>query len=450
MGVHSSLISIYQHLPGPARSLAVNLQGWRFSHSRYGPETDALVEKTLERDRWTPLQWAQYRENRLAFILHHAATNVPYYRAMWERRRLAGDYASWHTLENWPILERAEVQESPRAFLADDANTLTMFPEIAIGPGGRPMQLWRSKETLRVWYALFEARARMWHGVNRLNRWAILGGQPVVPASRRDPPFWVWNQPMRQLYMSAYHLSRETAPLYLEALDRYQVDYLLGYTSALETLAASLIGGGWSGTRPSVVVTDGEPLYPAQRHMIHRAFQCPVRETYGMPEIVAGASECESGSLHLWPEVGWWEVLDQGTPVSRGSGELICTSLLSGEMPLVRYRVGDRVTLPVNDAICPCGRLLPMLAGVAGRHDGLGRVAAVLKGRFALSEVQFVLTGEDAVCLRYVPRASFDSEEALRSFVQSELGAVHVTFERLERIPRAANGRLETVQEMPR
>jgi len=36
------------------------------------------------------------------------------------------------------------------------------------------------------------------------SRWAILGGQVVVPVAQRHQPFWVWNAALNQLYMSSY------------------------------------------------------------------------------------------------------------------------------------------------------------------------------------------------------------------------------------------------------
>ena len=67
-----------------------------------------------------------------------------------------------------------------------------------------------------------------------------------------------------------------------------------------------------------------------------------------MAEIVTAAGECNEGQLHLWPEVGWVEVFDNNQLVNDGTpGELVCTGLLNIDMPLIRYRVGDRGALPV-------------------------------------------------------------------------------------------------------
>ena len=140
-----------------------------------------------------------------------------------------------------------------------------------------------------------------------------------------------------------------------------------------------------------VAITSAEPLFPHQRSAIAEAFSCPVRETYGMSEGVAAASECEHGSLHVWPEAGWIEAWEDGLPAAPDrTGDLICTGLLNREMPLIRYRVGDRAAAPSYAARCPCGRTLPVIGALEGRIDDvlytadgrrIGRLDPVFKAR---------------------------------------------------------------------
>src|SRR2546428_14150604 len=118
------------------------------------------------------------------------------------------------------------------------------------GTRGRPFVLWRSRGTLEQLYALSAARTRLWHGVTGNDRWAMLGGQLVVPVDQAGPPFWVWNAALRQLYLSSYHLARELIPSYLDALARYRIVYLYGYASSMTALAleALRLGGRRFGT----------------------------------------------------------------------------------------------------------------------------------------------------------------------------------------------------------
>ena len=47
---------------------------------------------------------------------------------------------------------------------------------------------------------------------------AKLGGQVVTPGRQQEPPFWVWNGGLKQLYMSSYHLAPKLIEHYLDAL----------------------------------------------------------------------------------------------------------------------------------------------------------------------------------------------------------------------------------------
>lgn len=170
----SFLLSIYHHLPPPARNLAANLRGYYLRSWRYGPETDRLVEEALERESWSAEQWKRWQEERLAYVLHRAATRVPYYRQQWSERRRRGDTSSWELLENWPILEKEPLRAHPQAFVADDCDIRRMFHEHTSGTTGKPLDLWWSRETVRAWYALFEARWRRWYGVSRHDWGTIL------------------------------------------------------------------------------------------------------------------------------------------------------------------------------------------------------------------------------------------------------------------------------------
>ncbi|HKX26245.1 MAG TPA: hypothetical protein VJ302_01005 [Blastocatellia bacterium] len=456
------LIKIYHRLPAPARSLAASLRGLYLRSWRYGPDCAKLIAAADDREDWSPERWRSWQAERLAYVLHRAATKVPYYREYWSRRRQAGDRASWEELRNWPLLTKESLRENPRAFIADDCDPKRMFQEHTSGTSGKPLDLWWSHQTVRSWYALFEARARSWHGVSRHHPWAILGGQPVVPAETAAPPFWVWNAPMRQLYLSANHISRRNLPAYLDAIERYGVTHLITYSSSVAELAREMVQSdhqfaGGAG-RIKTVITNAEPLVPWQREVIRQAFGCEARETYGMAEIVAAASECEAGGLHLWPEVGWLELLsdDQDLPAAAGEpGSLVSTGLLNADMPLIRYVVGDRLRPAAAGTPCPCGRKLPLIGGIEGRTQDLlitrdGRRVYWLNPVFyglAICEGQIIQETPELLRVRYVPAAGF-TEATGRTLIDRlrlRVGEVEVRLEPVPQVPREKNGKFRAV-----
>ena len=230
--MRDSTLRLYHSLPAPARSVVASLRGLYLRSWRYGPETEGLVEAALDRDAWSEREWRNWREERLSRLLHRAATRVPYYRELWAKRRALGDGASWEYLENWPILAKEIVRENGPSLVADDCEPRRMYREQTSGTTGKPLKVWWSRQMVREWYALLEARIRRWNGVSRTDNWAILGGQQVVPATQRRPPFWVWNAPMNQLYLSANHLSPKTVASYVHALRDSGATHLIAYSAA--------------------------------------------------------------------------------------------------------------------------------------------------------------------------------------------------------------------------
>ena len=453
--MNETVLSLYHGMPPPLRTLAAGMRGLYLRSWRYGSASDRIVTEALERDHWSQRRLLDYQQDRLAYVLHRAATRVPYYRAHWEARRRNGDRASWELLENWPILEKQSVRESPQAFVADDCDIRRMFQEHTSGTTGNPLKLWWSRETVQNWYGLAEARWRSWYGVSRKDRWAILGGQLVTPIATRRPPFWVWNQPLRQLYMSSYHLAPDLIPAYLDALSSHRIHYIFGYSSSLYALAQEALRLGRR-VKMAVAITNAEPLFEHQRRAISAAFACPVRETYGMAEIVAAVSECEHGQRHLWPEVGLVEILRGDRAAAHDEvGDLIATGLLNADMPLIRYRTGDRAAR-ATPGRCGCARALPCLARIEGRLDDvvitrdgrcIGRLDPVFKDDLPLREAQIIQEELDHLRVLCVPAPGYTPEVG-RSLVQrlrDRVGDVRVTIECVDRIPRAANGKFRAV-----
>ncbi|PYP55616.1 MAG: hypothetical protein DMD44_14615 [Gemmatimonadetes bacterium] len=444
--VSDALLRLYHRLPAPARSAAATLRGFYLRAWRYGADFERLVEGALARERWTPQHWKAWQDEQLGALLDRAATRVPYYREAWRARRRAGDRASWELLENWPVLEKQTLRENPGAFRADDRAGRDLLREHTSGTTGLPLSVGKSRGTLRGLYALAAARARRWYGVLPGDRTARLGGQLVAPFAQRRPPFWVWNAAGRELYMSTFHLAPELVPHYLDALVRYHIVCLTGYTSSLVALAHEMLRAGRVDLRMKVVVTSAEPLGEDQRAAIEAAFGCPVRETYGMTENVAAASECEAGGLHQWPEVGVIEAVDE---------EFICTGLINDAMPLIRYRLGDRGRLAPAGETCPCGRTLPLIAAIEGRTSDLlvtsdGRrifwMNPVLYG-LPVRQGQIVQESVRRIRVRFVPTPAF-TEVAGRTLVariRDRLGDVDVVLEPLAELPRTAAGKVRAI-----
>ncbi|MBI1357001.1 MAG: hypothetical protein GC160_21895 [Acidobacteria bacterium] len=441
-------LELYWRLPPALQTVAAGAYGWRLARRRYGPETEDLIAEMREAERLAPSARDARQGEQLAETLWRAARSVPYYRELWARRRARGVRLPVERLESWPLLTKQEVRAQPEAFVDDDAWRRSLSVERTSGTTGTPLRLYRSRRTLRARYALYEVRHRGWYGVSRQDRWAMLGGRLVAGPGAQEPPYWVWNPSLRQLYVSSYHLRPDQALRSAREIVRRECRYLWGYPSSLTELARAVEGAGL-GYSPEVVITNAEPLSQEQRALIERAFRAPCRETYGMVELVAGAGECEAGTLHVFPELGRLELLEDD--FASAAGEIVATSLLDADMPLIRYRTGD-FGGPLLPEPCPCGRTLPVLARVQGRQDDLlrardgrpvGRLDPAFKDDLPIVECQIVQESLERVRVLVVPAHGFDAaaQRRLAGALRDRLGDLEVVIECVIRIPRGPNGK---------
>jgi phenylacetate-coenzyme A ligase PaaK-like adenylate-forming protein len=117
------------------------------------------------------------------------------------------------------------------------------------------------------------------------------------------------------------------------------------------------------------VWTGGETLRPTVRQRIERTMGCTVRNSYGASEFLTMGWECAHGHMHVNAD---WVILEpvdeQYRPVPAGtpSYSTLLTHLGNTVQPLIRYDLGDQITLHPDR--CLCGSSLPVI-DVQGRCD---------------------------------------------------------------------------------
>lgn len=150
---------------------------------------------------------------------------------------------------------------------------------------------------------------------------------------------------------------------------------LSSYPSAAVLLAEERLAGRLK-IDLQEVWTGGETLLPAMRRFVARAFGCPVADSYGASEFLSLASECRAGGLHLNCDWAILESVDdrgRAVPAGQAGTTTLLTNLANRVQPLIRYDLGDHVTLKA--AACACGSHLPCIE-VQGRCDDTLRLAA--------------------------------------------------------------------------
>jgi phenylacetate-coenzyme A ligase PaaK-like adenylate-forming protein len=288
------------------------------------------------------------------------------------REHLMGDFDRWVTD---PQLQLDEIRE----FIADPSRIGEPYlGRYAIwtssGTSGIPGIYVIDADALAVYEALSSTRSAC--GVAGPTLWqAMLGGSRIAMVAATSGHFAgiaTWER-MRRLHpwlgLTARAFSiLEPIDRLVAALNDWQPAMLSSYPSLLTLLAEEQAAGRLQ-IAPQLLMSGGETLPAAQAHWLAERFGCPVRDEYGASECMNMAFSCGEGNLHLNAD---WVILepvdDRGRPVPPGepSADVLLTNLCNHVQPILRYPLGDRVTLLPGR--CECGCPLPRLR-VSGRHD---------------------------------------------------------------------------------
>ncbi len=423
---------------------------------RYGGRYHDFCDE-VDRGQWDPAErLAEVQAARLRAMVAFSVEQVPFYRELFGQLGLTpSDIRGTEDLVRLPVLEKDTVRQDPEAFRPDHLREKPVAQTTG-GTTGTPLRYWVTPSAMQYTYATYEVRFRRWAGVARGDKMASINGRKIVPIEQTKPPFWRHNLAFNQLYLSAYHLTEEHLPAYVEQLEKYQPEVLVGYVSSVALLADHINRHGLSGAiRPRAVLVSSETLFPWIRTDIEQAFGCKVHDGYGLGELAAFITECRHGSLHVSPEYGVVESVSTDGEQHR----LVATGLFNQAMPLLRYDTGDIVRMAPADHRCPCGRELPVVDELLGRADdyvvtpdgrsvGPAPLSLAFQGVPGIREAQIRQDSVHAVDVFLVVDDTFDDERqrTLDQELRDRLGAeIEIHYERVEAIVRTVWGKRRLV-----
>ena len=452
----------YRHSPVWLQNLGITLDGVRY-REHLGGAFPQHVQEFREREIWSRQRLDDYVLASLRGLLTRAAAEVPYYRDRWaaagiDPTRLAR--FEFPDLASLPLTPKSDLRENPESFLADSAgppNRLRYY--YTSGSTGTPITVYCTCDDHRRFIAAREARSFAWAGASVRMPRSLIGGRMILPHHDAPPPYYRWNWTERQVYFSGYHISRAHAPNYVEGLNRYRPQLLTGYANAHYQLARFMLADSLRlDYRPRALVLSSEKLTSEMKSILYATFGARAWEEFGAVENCVLATECEHGRLHVSPDFGIVEIVDDdGRPVPPGRpGKVVCTGLANRTQPLIRYDLGDIASW--SSESCPCGRDgLRVLEQIVGRLEDVivgknGQVTVRFHGLFAnlpnIAEGQVIQEDLDHIRIRVVTRDGFNEDDVrtIRTRVAEErLGPLQVTVERVPFIERTERGKFRAV-----
>jgi phenylacetate-CoA ligase len=398
-----------------------------------------------------------YQQDKLHRLLKYAYTFVPYYRRSFDQVGFQPDdiLIDPAAFQKIPTISKAIVNENLDDLVTTDPGRQKGLARNSTGGStGQPL----------IFIQDLNFRDYVMAGVHchlQYTGWqfgechAYIWGADYEVATQKSIRACLLHWSLNRFVTNAFTLSEESMAAFVQKIRQRHPQVLVGYASALERFAEFVQANRLDDIKFSGITSTAEVLYPDQRELIERTFGCEVINRYATRELGGIACEClEHTGLHIGVGEVYVEVLRDGVPVPAGEdGDIVVTNLNNYGMPFIRYHVGDVGQL--SDAVCPCGRGLPMMQVVHGRATDMfkTRDGQAIHGEFfthlfyGMSQVkqfQVVQKSFDHIVVFIVKEAPLPQERlaflerAIKDVMKSE---VKVEFQFLESIPLKASGK---------
>jgi phenylacetate-CoA ligase len=406
----------------------------------------SLVADIMRAGRATPAELTVLQRERLRALIAYARAYSPYYRDLYR-----GLPAGIDDLSALPIVTKPDLMAHFDEWVTDPAVTRAGAEAFAADPAlignrylgryavwttsgttGEPGLFIHDRRSVLIYAALVPLRGYRWITPAMAVYLLARGRAAALIATEGHFAIndWLerWRLSMSPSKRSRIQLMSVLTPLdeLVRKLNAFQPDLLLGYPSAIKMLAAEQKAARLR-IAPRLIGPGGEGLDAATRAEIEDAFHQSPRDNYGASEFPYAAFECDHGWLHVNAD---WVILEpvdadyQPVPPGQPSHTTLLTNLTNRVQPLIRYDLGDSIT--VRPEPHPCGSSLPAIH-VEGRTGDTLRlrapsgasvaipplaIGAVMEETPGVYRAQITQTAPDALVVRLEATPGADQAKA--------------------------------------
>ncbi len=331
----------------------------------------------------------QIGRSRLEKLVHYARDNSEYW-----RKKLSNVANSSFELADLPTSSKPELMDNfDRAvtvddirrdevedFLADESNLGKYFLDKYVlshtsGSQGQPLLIVQTEDNLELLFALQVSRGNQTlslgeavkHFVSPARLAAVIfkpGFYPSASAFQHMPA-------CAKHYLAVKLLCADDDDM-IDRLAEFRPTHLTAYASILHKIARAIEAGRLS-LKPELqeAVNISERLTPQAREHYAEIFGAPILDNYSMGECLFLTNGCStSGGMHVNADWAFLEVVDdhnQPVPNGEQGAKVLVTNLANYVQPIIRYEVGDVITMATKS--CECGSNLPLIDHVEGRDS---------------------------------------------------------------------------------
>ena len=383
---------LYQIFPRFLQELMISAFNYTAYRLRYGKKYKEFRKIFLENRTLTRNALQEMQAKRFDTFLKFSIANASYY-SNFKQLTIS-------EINQLPILTKENLRLNITKFF-----TLSKKEGIVSKTGGttgKSLEILFTAENMQERFAMLDDfRSRFGYELGKKTAWfsgkSLLNNRDV-----RNNIFWKTDHWYKVRYYSTFHISEKYLKYYVEDLIKFQPEFLVGFPSTILEIAKYGLLNNYEFPANTVkaIFPTAESINSLMKETIETFFKCKMYDQYASSEGAPFIFECNERNLHLELQSGVFEVLDEKDQHVQ-SGRLVVTSFTTEGTPLIRYDIGDSISLEDETKTCTCGNNNPLVKEILGRIDdyvyspengkiNLGNVSNTLKDTHGIKKFQAV------------------------------------------------------------
>lgn len=329
---------------------------FRYLYKDYSSSPMDLLIELNKSQYWNRDQLELNQIQNLKKLIEFAKNSSIFYKELYTNLD-SNDIKTLDDIKMFPSISKNIIQEND--LLIPSSRSLT-FKAVTSGSTGDPLTVYLN-DLAMAYRIAGRNRFYSWWGIKPYDRGILIWGEKKEDQNKKNNFLrGVYNNLIKRTYkISIFKLNNETIKYYYELIFKYKPSYLYGYTSALKQFAELIVANNLNGGKLNIkiAIVTSEVLLEEDRNFIEVVLGCRVVNEYGAADAGLYAFECPHGGMHIFEESVYM--------TTNENDEVLTTEFHNYRMPLINYKIGDRVYF--DSEVCNCGRTLRKIKSIDGR-----------------------------------------------------------------------------------
>ncbi|WP_298880744.1 phenylacetate--CoA ligase family protein [uncultured Polaribacter sp.] len=316
------------------------------------PTLKTNYEFLKKSEKWPLEKLEEYQLKKLQKLLNTAYNHSEFYRLKYDELKVdINDIKSLEDLKKIPVTTKNDLIN-----FTDKIQTNLKFKKTFLattsGSSGESLRFFRDEHADSFNRASIE-RGYSWFGIKPWERNGYFWGFNFSASKQIKNKFLDFLQNRFRIF------SYEEKALKSFIKKSKKAKYIHGYSSMIYHTAVLINKLNLSKPKNiKLIKGTSEKVFDSYKPEIKKAFGIDIISEYGATESGIIAFECKNGNMHLNME---------GVVVEQVDDEILVTNLQMLSFPIIRYKLGDYISLAPRDKKCSCGKEHLILEEVTGR-----------------------------------------------------------------------------------